>query len=149
MYKFSTFILMFVCLSLGILIGFSAKSIFLVVEDNQNNTAYEKKPRTTINVQIKVAQRELLFGKMQRFAEEQGFAIRIAPTSPSGEDYIVEMWREDIKIIALNSFDPGVFRIGFFDTDSAISTPEWALNSLVSDFKGVIDDIPGVLISDV
>ncbi len=127
--------MMFICLLLGILIGYSAKTLAVIREENKNTAAYQKYPRRSIIVKIETTQREQLFDQMRKFADDQGFAIRIAPTSPSGADFIVEMWREDTKIISLNSFDPGTFSIDFFDTDSAIKSPEWALNSLVSNFK--------------
>jgi hypothetical protein len=85
---------------------------------------------------------------MQKFTEDQGFAIRIAPTTPSGVDYSIEMWRADVMILALNSFDPATFRFDFFDTDSAILQPEFVFNSLEIDFKSYIDNIPNVMITD-
>ena len=141
-------VMMFICLLLGALIGYSAKTIAVIRDENKNNTAYSKYPRRTIIVKIEATQREQLFSEMRKFADMQGFAIRIDPTSPNGTDFSVEMWREDVNIIAQNNFDPGTFTIGFFDTDSAISPPEFVLNSLVSDFKSYISEIPNVTITE-
>jgi hypothetical protein len=148
MSKLSTFVMMLICLLLGVLIGYSAKTLAVIREENKDTAAYQKYPRRTIVVKIETTQQEKLFDVMRKFADDQGFAIRIASTSPSGANFIVEMWREDTKIIALNSFDPGTFSIDFFDTDSAIKSPEWALNSLVSDFKSYINEVPNVAVTE-
>src|SRR5688500_17591201 len=102
MSKISKLSLIFVFLLIGFFIGYSAKTIAVVIEDNQNSTA--RYPRRTILIEIEVNQQELLFDKLRNFAEDEGFAIRIAATTPTGVDYVVAMWREDVKILALNSF---------------------------------------------
>ena len=48
MLKTTTILLMFICLLLGVLIGYSAKTIAVIREDNKNNTAYRKDPRKSI-----------------------------------------------------------------------------------------------------
>lgn len=58
---------------------------------------------------------DLFFDQMRHFADKNGFAIRIAPTAPTGKDFLVELWREDFKILAANPFDKGVFRVSIFN----------------------------------
>lgn len=53
--------------------------------------------------------------RMQAFAHECGFAIRIAPTAPTGKDFVLEFWREDVKILAANPFEKGSFRVSVFN----------------------------------
>ena len=76
------------------------------IDENKNNKTYQRYPRRTILVKIELDQQEMLFDKLRSLADDEGFAIRIAPTTPSGIDFIVAMWREDVKIIALNSSTP-------------------------------------------
>jgi hypothetical protein len=148
MLKMSTIVLMFICLIIGALIGYTAKTIAVFGENNKNTSAYQKYPRRTIVVQIEVSQQELLFDEMRKFADDQGFAIRIAPTTPTGVDYSIEMWRQDVMILAFNNSDPAMFRFSFFDTDSAILQPEFVLSSLEGELKNYINEIPNVMISE-
>jgi hypothetical protein len=145
-----TILIMFFCLSLGIFIGISIKTITGSRESTITNSPYEKLPRQLLVVTIEISQQEELFSQLRKFSDKQGFAIRIAPTTPSGKDFIVEMWREDVKIIGLNSFEPGIFNFGFFDTDGTYPypLPVIALNSLVNDFKLFVYEIDDVKISD-
>ena len=148
MSKLTAFILLLVCLGLGFGIGYSAKTVAVLIEENKNNSPYQKYPRRTILVNIQVTQQETLFDALRNFAEEEGFAIRIAPTAPSGIDFIVQMWREDVKVTALNDPEPGNFRVGIFDTDSAVSIPEWAIDSLQRKLIRYIENIPNVTITE-
>jgi len=146
--KLSTIVMMFLCLLLGFLVGYSTKAVAVAIDENKNNKTYQKYPRRTIVVKIEMDQQEMLFDKLRSFAEYEGFAIRIAPTTPSGIDYIVQMWREDVNILALNDIEPREFRIGLFDTDSAVSIPEWAVSSLKSKLISYLKEIPNVTITE-
>ena len=148
MSKTLSFVMMFMSLLLGILIGFSIKTIQVLIDENNNTATYQKYPRRTIIVNIETSQQEMLFDELRSLADDEGFAIRIAPTTPSGVDFIVEMWREDVKVIALKSSDSGTFRIGIFDTDSAVSIPEWAVDSLKNKLINYIEEIPNVAITE-
>jgi hypothetical protein len=143
-------LLMAGCLLIGILLGVGIKTIYEMMERNAETGPYEKLPRRLVVVSIEKDQQEQLFDQLSRFSDEQGFAIRIAPTTPSGQDFVVEMWREDIKVIALNSFDPGIFNVGFFDTDGTYPYPlsEWDLDALVSNFGSYVHQIPDAEISE-
>ena len=148
MSKTLAIVMMFICLLLGTLIGYSTKAVKVAIDENKNNKTYQKYPRRTILVKIELDQQEMLFGKLRKLADDEGFAIRIAPTTPSGIDFIVQMWREDVKITALNDFEPGTFVIGIFDTDSAVSIPEWAVDSLKNKLINYIEEIPNVTITE-
>ena len=148
MLKLSTIVMMFLCLLLGFLVGYSAKAVAVAIDENKNNKTYQKYPRRTIIVKIEKDQQEMLFDKLRSFAEDEGFAIRIAPTTPSGIDFIVQMWREDVKILALNDIEPREFRIGLFDTDSAVSIPEWAVSSIKNKLMTYLKEIPNVMITE-
>lgn len=66
-------------------------------------------------IKIQEDQFDLLFDQVRAFADKYGFAVRIAPTAPTGKDFIVELWREDFKILAANPFDNGTFRVSIFN----------------------------------
>jgi hypothetical protein len=71
--------------------------------------------------------REQFFGAIRSFSESQGFAYRIAKTEPSGEHYLVQLWREDVKLIAVNPFSPTDFELDIYNTcscDSPLPQPQ-------------------------
>jgi hypothetical protein len=148
MSKTLAIVMMFMCLLFGFLIGYSTKAVKVAIDENKNNKTYQRYPRRTILVKIELDQQEMLFDKLRSLADDEGFAIRIAPTTPSGIDFIVQMWREDVKITALNDFEPGTFVIGIFDTDSAVPVPEWVVDSLKNKLINYIEEIPNVTITE-
>jgi len=60
MSKLSTFVMMLICLLLGVLIGYSAKTLAVIREENKDTAAYQKYPRRTIVVKIETTQQEKL-----------------------------------------------------------------------------------------
>jgi hypothetical protein len=139
---------MVICLLFGVLIGFSIDNIVLINENTSE--VYEKLPRKSFVVILEKNTKEKFFTQLQQFSTEEGFAIRISPTTPNEDSFIIEMWREDIKIIALNSFEAERFNIAFFDTDGLYPypLPNWALDTLVNSFKVSINKIQGIQIID-
>ena len=154
--KFTKSWMVVIYLLLGIALGFGIGVGYMrirpIVEKTQDNKTndYSKSPRKKLVIVIQKSQQEELFNQFQTFAHNNGFAIRIAPNTPSGEDFSIEMWREDIMVFGANPFDPGEFRIGFYNTDGAnpYPMPEGELNALVGDFKSLISDIPNATISE-
>ena len=135
-------------LLLGVFIGIGIKTINDAWIENREGGSYEKLPRRNFIVIIENDKQEDFFGQLKEFSEQQGFALRIAPTTPDGGNFSVEMWREDIKIFGANPFSQGEFRIGFYDTDSGSPFPisDLTLNDLVTKFKSLLSEIPNVTI---
>ena len=150
MSKTRTIGMMLICLVLGIFIGMGIKTLTANMELMIESATYEKLPRRNFVIIIEKSQREELFNQFRKFADKGRFAIRIAPITPSGEDFSIEMWREDIKVFGANPFDPGEFRIGFYDTDGTYPFPatEGELDNLATDLKSFIDEIPNVTITE-
>lgn len=135
-------LIMFVSLLLfGLLGGISMKTMAHKLNDP------EAPIRKTV-VAIDKSQHEQLFEKVRRFADRHAFAIRIAPTTPSGEDFIIQLWREDIKVIGVNSFDPGEFEIFFYENDDAHKISDAHINVLIDDLKNFVCEIPGATFSE-
>jgi hypothetical protein len=130
--------------TLGLCLGAGGMVMATRSVKTKDNTQPAKR---IIVVAIKQNQWEQLFEQLQIFADQQGFAIRIAPTTPNG-DFVVQMWREDIKGIGVNSSDPGVVKIAFYDTNPAHPSPKWAFDELVSDLRNLISEIPNVTITE-
>jgi hypothetical protein len=120
------------------------------MEHPNETPADEKLPRRRLIVIIEKSQQEELFNQLIKFADQGGFAIRITPNTTSGEDFSIEMWREDVRVFGANPFNPGEFRLGFYDTDGTYPYPasEGVLDELESDLNSFISEIPNVSISE-
>jgi hypothetical protein len=79
--------------------------------------------------------------KIRKFADAKAFAIRVAPTRPDGQHFLVQMWREDVNIVAVNPFnDPREFRIGVYQTGTR-PVPTAVVDAVLRDLKDAISDI--------
>lgn len=87
------------------------------------------------------AQRDFL-EQLTRFANAKAFAIRIGRARPEEEKILVQMWREDAKMIVVNPFDPREYRISFYENGREPITAD-AVNSLVDDLKAVVSLVHG------
>ncbi|PCI48169.1 MAG: hypothetical protein COB58_00140 [Thalassobium sp.] len=92
-------------------------------------------------------QLDLLFDHMRAFADENSFAIGIAPTTPEDKNLISHMWREDIKLVMVNPFEEEKYRIYFYK-NSANAVPEDILNLLVLELKSFLTDTPSVIVTE-
>jgi hypothetical protein len=103
-------------------------------------------PLRTIAVSVEKNARDAFFEQLKKFADRHAFAIRVAPVRPDGEHFIVQMWREDIKGIGVNPFDPAGFEISFYENDCVHPVPAAHVDVLINDLKLFIGAIQGVTI---
>ncbi|MBC7875525.1 MAG: hypothetical protein H7Y59_00015 [Anaerolineales bacterium] len=142
----NTFLLVIIFI-LGIFTGYIFKTFSVYMENNSKDIG--KSSRRLITVDIDIDQQKELFNAMQRFADQNGFAFRIAPLKPDGLTFGIDMWRRDIHIEAINGFSVDSFDVAFFETDSAFyPLPDWVVNSVVKDFKLSLEAVPTIVISD-
>ncbi len=106
----------------------------------------EQLPVRKVWVTLAQNQHDQLFEQLRKFANKHAFAIRIAPTAAPDDRYLVQMWREDIKIIASDSLDPSLFKIGFYNTYNESPIPIQVFDELIIDLKVFISEIDGVVI---
>lgn len=148
MVKLSTMMMMLMSLLLGVLIGVGAKTIAVKMYETPDQISSEQQqPKKTVVISFEENQQDEFFAQIRRFAEKWDYAIRIAPTGSDSKGYLIQMWREDIKIIAVNNFGPGRFSIGFFETYPTRPVPQQYFDEEVSDLKNFIDEIPGATLS--
>lgn len=102
----------------------------------------EKAPVRIVEITLEQNQHDQLFEQFQNFAGKHAFAIRISQTDPSGEDFLVQMWRQDIRIIGSDSGDPGLFGIGFYNTYEERPVPSRVFDELITDLEEFIAEIP-------
>jgi hypothetical protein len=130
-----------VYLLLGLLLGFLASKI--AIAEKTKDTSEGGAPIRIVEITINESQQEELFAQLRKFADEWAYAIRIAPTSSSSGRFLIQMWREDIKLIGVYPSDPGELKIGFYYTYPAIPVPKILFDREISDLRNFISEIPG------
>jgi len=105
-------------------------------------------PKKTLGVVIDLDQREKFFEQLKRFANAHDFDIHIGPTTPAGDTFNIYMSRKDVILIANNPFHPRGYDIAFYDKDPAIPVSEEVIDSLMSDLKRFISEVPNVTINE-
>jgi hypothetical protein len=104
-------------------------------------------PFRNVDITLAQDQHDQFFEQLRKFADKNALAIRISQTDPSGENFLVEMWSADIKMIVVDSGDPGLFLISFFNTSEERPVPESFFDEMVSDLESFISEIPNVTFS--
>jgi hypothetical protein len=110
------------------------------------NQIQPEAPIRSVFVVVREGTQPQLVKQLRNFAESNAFAIRVASTTPSERHVLAQMWREDIKVIARNPFDPE-FRISFY-RNSVEPVPPEILDVLVDELKRSIAEVEGAVISD-
>lgn len=99
--------------------------------------------KVTFTVEKRV--REDFFDQLRKFADRHAFAIRIAQNTPDGESFVIQMWREDLKVVSTNSFDPTSFSIYAYK-NSPLALPPNQLDFLIGDLKRSLGEVRGVIL---
>jgi hypothetical protein len=105
-------------------------------------------PADAIAVIVPPSARDAYFGLLHRFSDKYGFAIRIAQTTPSGEDFLVQMFREDIKVISTNALTRDKFSLYFFATcdEEADAITRGDIAVMVADLRAMLSKTKGLAI---
>jgi hypothetical protein len=103
-------------------------------------------PIHSITITITKGTKEALFNRLRHFADTYGFAIRIAPITPDGEQFGVQMYQEDIKMLGNNALDTEEVFIGFYPNGEN-QVPAVYLNKLVDGLKEAVKGLPGATVS--
>jgi hypothetical protein len=131
-----------------IFLVFAILAIFIPSEKTRINpqktpTHNGKLPVKIVDIIFPQNDVDKLFDQFRKFAEKNAFAIRIAPTDPTGESFLVQMWRQDIKITGLDG-DPGQFGVAFYTTYEEQPVPLRVFDELIIDLKGFVEEIPNI-----
>jgi hypothetical protein len=105
-------------------------------------------PADAIAVIVSPGTRDAYFALLHRFSDKYGFAIRIVQTTPSGEDFLVQMFREDIKVISTNALTRGKFSLYFFATcdEEADAITRRDIAVIVADLRAILSKTKGLVI---
>jgi hypothetical protein len=132
-------------ISSGILLGllFGCLLAFVVgktpIVENKNA---ENRPVRTVTITITPSWKNELFVKLRKFAEMWRYAVLIAPSDQSDENYVVQFWRLDMKMMGLYSISSGKLELGFFNTNPAGRNPWWFFDDELKDLESLISEIP-------
>jgi hypothetical protein len=102
----------------------------------------QKAPVRVVLITLDQSQHDQIFEQFRNFAAKHAFAIRISQTDPTGEHFLVQMWREDVRLIGEDSLDPGLFDMGFYNTYEERPVPVSVIDYLVDELRGFIEEIP-------
>lgn len=104
-------------------------------------------PVRTVTITVDNGTRDQFFDQLKKFADTYALAIRIAPTRPDVPHFLVQMWREDMKVVGANPFDDSEFDISFYKNGDHPIEPA-VLNQVVVGLKQAVEKIPGATISE-
>ena len=143
-------LVLFACLiNIPLLVGciLNIRQLVEVAGDNRGQL-----PIRSLRVTIDPSQREELFEQFRKFAEKHGFKIEISDYGTGGENYLIWMLRDNIKIIAGHSRpDPELVSVGFYEQNRATPIPEETIETideLVVDLMSFINEIQNVTITE-
>ena len=112
--------------------------------------ASSKTQRAVWSTKAEVASdaRSAFLGEVAKFADKELFAIRTSQPRGDGVHFLVQMWREDVKIIILNPFDdPTQFTCAFYQVGTE-PVPDEVIEVLAERLKGDLSLVPGVDFKD-
>lgn len=98
-------------------------------------------PAVSLEVTVDSGRGGQFVNALQSIAEKRGFAIRVGHPNPSPEYVLVQMFRDDIEIVAVNSRSPDKFGIGLYkvhDDDIEASKVE-----VLDELRAALRGIPG------
>jgi len=105
-------------------------------------------PLRTIDIILARDLREQYVIQIRKFSDTYAFAIRVSQSSPDPDDILVQLWREDVKLIAVNGSDTGAsdltYFIGIYENgDHPI--PVTAVDQLVEGLRDTVGQIEGAI----
>jgi hypothetical protein len=103
-------------------------------------------PIRTVTVTMDRDLLQMFLEHLRAVADRNAFAIRIGQSSPDPDDVLVQMWREDLKVIGFNSLESTEETIEFFvgiynNSDSPV--PMEASDKLVQEIGSAVEGTPG------
>lgn len=115
---------------------------------NMTNNSSGQLPRRKVDITIDTSRRQALFDQLQQFAEKHSLKIGIdTGANPSGEEFYIDMYGDDIEIHGANPFAPGEYKLGFYDADRQSPMSETVLDDLVNDLESFLREVPGATFS--
>jgi hypothetical protein len=111
-------------------------------------------PIRAVQVTISKVALDQYTSQIRKFADTYSFAIRVSHSSPSPEDILVQMWREDVKIIGVNASDPGArevtFDIALYRSCDCVGPIQKAsIDQLIHGLQQTVGQVHGAVFSEI
>lgn len=129
------------CLLFGVLLCILGCIGMEMMTKTQENSS-RKLPRRTMTITIDVRYRQEFFDQLQKFADKHDFTILIDVRSSGNEDFLIAIYRKDVKIYGDNAFVLGEYAFGFYDVYGQPPAPDSVLDDLVNDLQSYINEVP-------
>lgn len=96
----------------------------------------------TITIAIDPEHKDDLFTRLETFAEMWRYAVLIAPTNSSENEYIVSLYRIDMKMKGSYFVDSGILELGFYNTNPKSRNPQSFFDKELKDLEALMNEIP-------
>jgi hypothetical protein len=97
-----------------------------------------------IRLNVDASSTDAFAEQVRNFAAKNSFKFRIAATVPDGTHFKMELWRDDIYVIALNPFERENFRVLFFRNSEKIISGPLDIQALANDFMIFIKNVSAI-----
>ena len=104
-------------------------------------------PLRSVRITIGESSQDEFFERLRDFADDNAFAMIVRVVRPDGKHFLVQMWRNDIKVIGVNPFEPGEFRVGFYQ-NGPVPPPQFSIDYLIDSLRGAVAKIEGATFSE-
>ena len=96
----------------------------------------------TITITIDPDRKDELFTQLEQFADMWRYAFLIAPTESNKNEYVVSLYRIDMKMKGSYFADSGVLELGFYNTNPKSRNPQSFFDKELKDLESLINEIP-------
>jgi hypothetical protein len=96
----------------------------------------------TITITIDPDRQDELFSQLEKFADLWRYAFLIAPTESNENEYVVSLYRIDMKLKGSYFADSGILELGFYNTNPKSRHPQSFFDNELKDFEALINEIP-------
>jgi len=141
-------ITMIVRFFIAIIVVFGVKILSEMWKEGAFITVVTQYPKESFVVIVDLDQQEKFFEQLKRFSDFHDFGLHIGQTTPTGNTFNIEMTGKNVSISGNNVLNSTRFEIAFYDKYPANPVSEEAINSLISELKRFISEVPNVRIFD-
>jgi hypothetical protein len=96
----------------------------------------------TITITSDPEHKDDLFTQLEAFADTWRYAVLIAPSNSSENEYIVSLYRIDMKMKGSYFVDSGILELGFYNTNPKSRNPQSFFDNELKDLEDLISEIP-------
>ena len=106
-------------------------------------------PIKGMRIKIEVNQREILFTRLQEFAQSHNFSYDLTFYDKDKMIFLVTLHRNDLKIsVADIPKSPTQIRLSFYESRRSDSVSQEMVDTLFSELKKSISEIPDVIVTE-